>query len=378
MRKKAVLRVTGARLSRVRGSTRVDPAGPICVQCLAMRRALVLGVLGLCLIAPAVRAQPVDEGARSAVRELGRAGLEAYKAGKYAEALEAFSRAYSVLKLPSIGLYTARCLEKLGRLAEASERYLEVTRLPVGAGEASIQEEAKAKAEQERAALEARVPRVTVTLEGPGADQAEVLVDGAPVARALVGVPRAVNPGSHRIEARVGDRVVTETATLGEGESKTVVLKLPEAPAAGPAEPVAAPQPPPAEPPAAAPRPPPPELAAPARDQGSAPGSVQRTAGWVSIGLGGAGLVLGTVTGIMVLSRKSDLDASGCVDAACYTDQADDVDAMNGLRPISTVGFVIAGVGLAAGVTLLLTAPKQPQSVSLWLGPSSAALRGRF
>jgi hypothetical protein len=59
----------------------------------------------------------------------------------------------------------------------------------------------------------------------------------------------------------------------------------------------------------------------------------------------------------------------------------DEVDDYNSLRPISTAGFVVGGVGVAGGLTLLLTAPKRPETeahVSPWLGLGSAGVSGRF
>jgi hypothetical protein len=50
------------------------------------------------------------------------------------------------------------------------------------------------------------------------------------------------------------------------------------------------------------------------------------------------------------------------------------------MRNISTAGFIVGGVGAAVGVTLLLWTPK-PQyepRMALWLGPSSAGVKGAF
>jgi hypothetical protein len=51
---------------------------------------------------------------------------------------------------------------------------------------------------------------------------------------------------------------------------------------------------------------------------------------------------------------------------------------------VSTVGYIVGGVGIAAGTTLLLTAPRssttsaQARSVNLWVGPASVGLLGAF
>jgi hypothetical protein len=101
----------------------------------------------------------------------------------------------------------------------------------------------------------------------------------------------------------------------------------------------------------------------------------------VGLGVGGAGLLFGSVTGLVVLSKKSALEDDGCVDARCYGDQADDVDSYNSMRTLSTVGFVVGGLGAAAGAALLLTAPSEEQTGAAlrpWVSVGAAGVAGRF
>src|SRR5688572_33485949 len=108
----------------------------------AVRRSLI-SILISCalLVSRPTLAQEVDDAARAAARKLGYAGIEAYQASDYKGALEKLDRAYQVLRAPSLGLWSARALLANGKLVEASERYLEVTRLGV-TGEKSVQEQA--------------------------------------------------------------------------------------------------------------------------------------------------------------------------------------------------------------------------------------------
>jgi hypothetical protein len=46
-----------------------------------------------------------------------------YEQRKYAEALDRFDRAGTIIQAPTITLHAARSLDKLGRLIEAAERY---------------------------------------------------------------------------------------------------------------------------------------------------------------------------------------------------------------------------------------------------------------
>jgi hypothetical protein len=181
-----------------------------------------------------------------------------------------------------------------------------------------------------------------------------------------------VNPGTRVVIGKLGEQVVTQEVSVAEGENRTVELKFGAAPAAAAPEPAPAapaPRPPPAAPPPAAP---------PPADAGTDRGATQRLGAYVSLGVGGAGILVGTITGFLVLGKKGDLEDAGCVDYHCYTTQQDDVDSMNSLRTISTVSFVVGAVGAAAGVTLLLTAPKADQNVALTVGPQWAGVHGRF
>jgi hypothetical protein len=76
--------------------------------------------MALWLAAGSVRAQAVDDATRGAARTLGYDGVKAYNAGDYAVADQKLEKAYRVLKVPSLGLWSARTLVKLGRLVEAS------------------------------------------------------------------------------------------------------------------------------------------------------------------------------------------------------------------------------------------------------------------
>lgn len=83
----------------------------------------------------------------------------------------------------------------------------------------------------------------------------------------------------------------------------------------------------------------------------------------------------------MALGQKGSLDDE-CRDSVCPPSSYDAVDKYYATRAVSTVGFIVGGVGVAAGVTLLLTAPSKTSddggSVAAWLGPNGAGLRGRL
>jgi hypothetical protein len=107
------------------------------------------------------------------------------------------------------------------------------------------------------------------------------------------------------------------------------------------------------------------------------------TLGIVAFAVGGAGLAFGVVSGLIATSKHSTL--SGECDSnsgTCPASAQSDVDSFHSWRVISTVGYVVGAVGVAAGVVLWLTAPKAAPrgtgSVGVMVGPASACLAGTF
>jgi hypothetical protein len=103
---------------------------------------------------------------------------------------------------------------------------------------------------------------------------------------------------------------------------------------------------------------------------------------YVGFGVAGAGVLVGSVTGVMALSKASSAK-DGCNDSRCPPATHDDIDASSTLGTVSTVSFALAGVGAAIGVWGLTRSGNQKEktptsSASVWLGPTSAGLSGKF
>lgn len=299
---------------------------------------LGLGALMLFTVGRAT-AQPADDPGRAEARKIGYAGVEAYQAGDFATAHDRLETAYQMLRVPSLGLWSARALTKLGKLVEAEARYLEVIRLPTSVGDEAIQEQARQDARNERAELSRRIPSLLVRVDGAPAAEVAVTVDGAPLTGSALGESHLVNPGRHRIEGVRGTVRTAAEVLTAEGEQKEAVLRFVAggADASGTVTVDAG-------------------LTAPRTDAVSASGT-KRTIGWATIAAGGAGIVVGTVTGLLAISKKGALDDAGCVSGDCPPAQRDAVDSYERMRLVSGVGL-IAGVVLAgAGTYLLLTTP---------------------
>src|SRR6202012_508338 len=137
-------------------------------------------------------ADTVDAAARSPARKLGGEAGKLFEAGDYAGALDKFNPADSLVPAPTLGLYAARCLVKLGRLVEASERYLEVTRMQLDRTAIPVMRKAQVDAVAERERLQPTIPTLEVRVEGPRGDGVEVAVDGKVLLPGLLGEKRAV------------------------------------------------------------------------------------------------------------------------------------------------------------------------------------------
>ncbi|HVY31132.1 MAG TPA: hypothetical protein VHB79_31465 [Polyangiaceae bacterium] len=316
----------------------------------------------------AAAAEPqVDDKTRNAARSLAEQGRDVYLQGEYERAYDLFHRAYGLVPAPSIALYEARALVKLGRLVQAQETYLRAVRTKLTNDSPEAFRKAVQEAEGEEAALEGRIPKVTLVLVGPGAKQPNVSVkaDGELLEPELVGVDMPINPGSHVVTASApGGEETRVSFTIAEGVKQrfelTIALPVAQAPHVKEAPPMR---------PAAAP------------PQRAAHGSWQAPVAYAAGALGIAGIASGVLTGSMAQSHYSEAKTK-CPNHTCVegSSGADELASFRTLRTISTAAYIVGAVGLAAGVTLLVLAPRHEHasSTAIFLGPGHAGVRGTF
>ena len=352
-----------------------------------MQSRTITTILVSLLLASSVAYAEPDAATKEKARGMGLKGLGLYDGGDFKGALEQFEQAWRLYPAPTLGLYSARALAKVGRLTAASARYLQVMRMALPADASAQFKQATADAESERAALVERIPRLRVEVAGANGT-ATVSIDGAVIAAQDLSTGIPLNPGAHDVRGQQGTSAVTMQVALQDGETKTVTLDFTQGAVPVPAPTPAPPPTSPASgnPPAALPIGP----SAPSPDAGptTGRGSGASTFGWVLIGVGGVGIGVGAVTGLIANGKKGDLEGACHPDIEhCPESSRTDVDQYNTLRTSSTVGFVVGGVGLAGGALLLLTAREKASSpggggrsarVTPWVGPGSAGVWGRF
>jgi hypothetical protein len=316
----------------------------------------------------------VDDSTRNAARSLASQGKEAFDKADYERARDLFHRAYTLVPAPTIALYEGRALVRLRRLVEAEEAYMRAARTSLDAESPEPFRKAVHDAEEDLLALHARMPKVTIVPSGPGASDPRLTVtlDGRPLASALVGVELPIDPGEHTLHALVPSGQPTELVfSVTEKQRQKVELVVADARHAA-----VAPKPTVVAPPPVAAKPDSPE---------PPPSPWHQRAGLIVGGVGVAGVATGIITGLLAGSRYSKAERE-CTDHTCVEGSAgwDAVQSFRTFRTVSTVGYIVGGVGLAAGTTLLLTAPAEPaksaraRALNVWVSASSVGVAGAF
>lgn len=333
--------------------------GAICSAC--MKPVCVL--LAVLTFSGPVLAQ--TDGTRAAARKLGTEGVAAFQAGNYQHAVDKLERSFKVLRVPSLGLWSARALAKNGKLLEASERYREVARLDAAQGDAQVQKQSQLDAAKELEEILARIPNLQVEVSGVPHEDVRLTIDGQPVPSALIAVAQPSNPGLHVVEAQYGQQTLRREVVLKEGSVTTKVTL-----------PFSAGVPPAAKASGAAAQ----EAAQEPQVTPAANGSAVSAGTWVGIATAGVGVLVGGGAAFLASRKKADI-ASSCTGNVCDPGQRSAVESYNRLLTISTVGFVAAGLGLAGAGIFLLTSPRAPRSgvhAAAWVGPQSAGVSGEF
>ncbi len=303
---------------------------------------------------------------RATARSLGQDGEAALDARDYKKAEDRFRRADRLVHAPTLALGLARALAGEAKYVEAQETYNRIVREGVFPGAPEPFRRAVEDARKEVDSVSAKVAGATITVQGPGGvdvSNPTVSIDDVPVNAASLGVRRLIDPGAHVLKVSAdGYKPAELHFTVNEGGAVDEPVSLEKAPNAPPATT-------PATTPATAP---PPPTAGPGTT-GAAPEAHGSSSllPIVAFGVGGAGLVLGAITGGIALGDHSSI-ANKCPagPSSCPASEQSDIDSYHTMGLLSTVGFIVAGVGAAAGVVLLVTQPKETTGSSFHISPA--------
>jgi hypothetical protein len=338
---------------------------------MTLRPSVVAALLVAAISLPqtARAAEPTDAD-RAMARTLTLEGYEALDRKDYATAADRFMRASHVYPVPTVELGLAHAELGLGKLVSALATYSRIVRDGVPAGSPPAFAKAVDDARHEIQVLAPRIPSVIIAVNGPR--NPHVTIDGVDIPDVALGVRRPVDPGAHVVRAAAPDFLPAEKKlTLLEGQIETVTLELAPAPVV-PVDPIATPLVAPLPPPLPPPPPPPPSVP----PSGS---SNPRVAGFVGIGLGGAGLVVGAVTGGLAVAKHASL-VDSCPGGHCYPSQEaalqPDVSTYHALGAASTVGLIAGAALLGTGTVLVVTSRRG--TVAPVVGLGFAGARGSF
>ena len=280
-------------------------------------------------------------------------GFADMQAGRYEPGCKAIAESLRLDPRPGTLFTLATCEWEWGRTATAITRYDEYLRLyeKLPAAEQTRQSGRAKIARANREQLAKEAPRWILSLP-PDAPQGTVVkIDGEPLNQALLGTAMPVDPGTHVVSTHAPDGAFWgQKLWVEKGETRRITLTVNTLPSPSPMKTR------PAEKRARL-------EVAPRSTVAEAP-RTQRAIGFVLLGVGGAGLVSGAVTGTLALREKEVADAHcgravGSADpAACDLQGVDAGQQARAFALASDVGIVAGGIGAAIGVLLVITAPK--------------------
>ena len=264
-------------------------------------------------------------------------GRKAFETKDFAAACPKFAESFRLDPAPGTLLNLAACEEARGQTASAWQHYQQAAeRLPTGDDRIPI---AKSLA----TALEAKLPRLALSLSPSVPAGTHVSRDGVELGAASLGGAFPVNPGSHTIVVTAdGFEPRGFDVTIEAGETKSVALDVGPKKAA-----VVAPV---ATAPTSGPR------RATSPDEAPPPAAFSRRAiGFAAGVVGVVGLVTAGVTGGLLLSKRSTVRSECDAAKACSASGTAAADTGKTLVPINTAAWIVGFVGIGAGAYLVLS-----------------------
>jgi len=283
-------------------------------------------------------------GAAATADSLFRDARALMKRGEFAQACPKLAESQRLDRAAGTAVNLSDCWAKLGRHADSLAALREALDL-MTPGDTRI-----APVKEQIAALDKRVPRLTIRRAPDAPAGLELQLDEISLGAGSLGSALPVNPGEHVVVARApGWSEKKYSVSLAESESRVIDVtagpKLSEEPSPSatpmPAKPVA-------------------HAATPVTQE--RPGSAQRTWGWVALGVGAVGLAVGGVEYVQWKAADDDVKKnckqSGGVFACGDLKTAQErQDAANRDALVSNIAFGLGAAGILGGIVLLATAP---------------------
>jgi hypothetical protein len=311
-------------------------------------RSLAAAVLSCTLFLPAAAAWAQAEPAPKTAEQLFNEGLGLMEAGDLAKACPKLEESQQVEAAVGTLLYLGECYDRQGRAADALATFHAAAEAARQAGQIE-----RARIASERAkAVEARSPKLEISVpDASWSSGLRIEYDGVVERLPERGVTVPVEPGAHLVRVTAPGKIAWSTTVVVAPGQTTSVVRIPpladEAPAApGPLT----------------------VAASPAADATNLSRAWQ-VGGSVAGGLGLVGIVVGAVLGAKAKGHEAESEQY-CDPpdyALCTGDGVDLIDRAHREALVSDVAFIVGGIALAAGLTLVIAAPTmegEPQAES--------------
>ncbi|NUP08751.1 MAG: hypothetical protein HOW73_22105 [Polyangiaceae bacterium] len=299
-----------------------------------------------CALLAAASSMPLSARAQSkdpaAAEALFQQGKEALDRGDYDTACPKLEASLKAEAAPGTLFFLADCEEKQGRIATAWAHFKELEqKLPAD-------DSRRPTVVQRAAALQSRIPKLTVKVASGTPANAVVTRDGIEMGAASLGSPTPIDPGEHTIAIEAPGHARNESKVVIDRPSTEITVSVGERTATG---------------------------ATPA-GKGGAQVPVGITIG--SIGV--AAMVSGVIVGVVGKSNYDDSDPFCDEDDFCGPEGITIREDARTMGTAATVVFAIGAAATATGIIVWLTAPKDEGGLAstnwrVGVGPSGIVAR---
>lgn len=275
---------------------------------------------------------------------------------KYEQACEKFQSSYDLSRGVGAQYFLARCLTERGRTATAYRHFKEVAEISLRVGQQDRADVAKERIKE----LEPRLMKIRVEVPTP-VPGLEVACDGKPLPEHQWGIALPYDPGTHYVTASAPGAAGWEQRIELSAEGTVTDIQVP---ALGTG------------------------AAADDDDDDDGPGGPESDSSTAllasGIAIGGLGVIGLAVGGGMAGVAKSTYDDSDefCDDTGCDQPGLDLVEDARSLGNGATAMFIVGGVLLAGGATLVILGALQDDETgwipSIRVAPTAASFRWRF
>lgn len=297
-------------------------------------------------------------------RSFANGAADDLEASRFQDALEKAKRAEQLYHAPPHLLMMAEAYEGLGRLVEALDTYERLAAEPLSPTAPAAFRKAREVGAKKEQHLLSRVPSILVDITGAPSEDAKASVDGRTITLRS-GVATRLDPGKHTVRVETEGfkphEVIVVLAERGGVTKVPIQLEVDNARRTPNAN----------------------------LDESNHESSAQRFVAptVITLGLGTAALTAGIVTGLLSISKVNELEGK-CLAGSnhqyrCSTQFEPLMNETRRLSDISTSTFVVGGVAIGVGITLLIAGrPRRTTNSAFHVEPivglGEFGIRGKF